>query len=141
MGYPNSEKNATLQGGSTGLEAYLADRIPWMMAQTVNMPALALDVEDALRLAAWFGGAMLATVAAVYALKRWQKRLREGPKKSRGEYNDTFPLEAMDKLLADGQITPDEYRRLRRARLGLKPENQPPADSSSSPPAPDVDAQ
>ncbi|MCY2928570.1 MAG: hypothetical protein NTV86_03585 [Planctomycetota bacterium] len=50
-------------------------------------------------------------------------------------------MEAMDKLLADGEITPEEYRRLRRVRLGLKPEKQPPADSGSSPPAPDVDAQ
>ncbi|MCY2923872.1 MAG: hypothetical protein NT031_00255 [Planctomycetota bacterium] len=40
-----------------------------------------------------------------------------------------------------GQITPDEYRQLRRARLGLRAKKQPPADSGSSPPATDVDGQ
>lgn len=110
-----------------------------MIAQTVSLRFL--DGKDALQMAAWLIAAVLVTGAGMFALKRWLKRLGERPTGGANGYNDIFPLEAMDKLLADGEITPEEYRRLRRVRLGLKPEKQPPADSGSSPPAPDVDAQ
>ena len=139
MAYPNSRENATLQSRSTGLEARRADRIAGVIAATPEIPAV--DVSNALPLAAWLGGALMATAAAVFALRRWRKWLNDRPKAGAGGYNDAFPLAAMDKLLADGQITPDEYRQLRRARLGLRAKKQPPADSGSSPPAADVDAQ
>lgn len=109
------------------------------MPATVNMPGV--NISDALPLVMWLGGGLLATALAVAGLKRWRKWLIDKPKSQAAGYNDVFPVEAMDKLLADGQITPDEYARLRRARLGLGARKAASADSSSSPPATDVDAQ
>ena len=113
--------------------------MPRMTAQAVKFPTL--DLSDVLQMAVWFIAIMLVAGVGMLALRQWQKRIRNGSAPSQSGYNDTFPLEALDKLLADGQITPDEYKRLRRARLGLGPGKRPPADSHSSPPAPDVDAQ
>ena len=110
-----------------------------MIAQGFVMPFADIDLTFPVQVGIGLCVVLVMVAAGGYILRKLRKSLRE--RDSDRAYDGLFTVEALDELLADGQITPDEYRRLRRARLGLKPENQPPADSSSSPPAPDVDAQ
>jgi uncharacterized membrane protein len=99
------------------------------------MTASALD--SVISIMTWCIILIVGILAAAIVLSRLRRRAV-----ARDEVTEeVFSLEALEEMLAHGQITLDEYRKLRRAALGLGAAEGPPAESSSSPPAADVDAQ
>ena len=78
----------------------------------------------------WSAVALAAVVVlglVVLAAKRFYvKSLHDGPQQQ------DFTLESLERLRDAGEISREEFARLRRARLGLPPENEKDESKSSS---------
>jgi len=85
-------------------------------------------------------GVMIVAIILLGSAVLWLRR-RVFARCARGEGDSGFSIDQLEELHRSGQLSEAEFRRLRRASLGLERPTARKSNSSSSPPGPDDDGE